>query len=1654
MSLQNSFIKSFQNLKNCSKEKYKAEKKKSLKYKFIVWTLFSEMIVHIILIFSVFKIIFLNIEKNYNNFYDDNKENILNKTFDNSIKIKVDKNNNILINYTIKIEILNNSLDHMSNLTSYEKKHLSNLNNNTHIILNEIKNNNLKVSFTKFSINSSNIKLDTYKDEILYKLLKNNYFKLKWKYWVELFLALLTILLALLVILLDKKMIISNNLIYEIIKILSLFNINNFFQISIFLIKNFEIIDYKFEIGSKICSNVYFSLIVMASIILLFCSFLLNFFMKNEISNLIICCFFMIFEELLTSEEFNIMSKENLIDLMWKFLLYMLFICQTMITNSYEIEIKNKLNRQNKKFKALKQFLNFLNIPIIEINSEKKFFCNQAYIQEIYLNFNNHKNFEIFEKLKMLDLKFLRMNDIENKAKFIFSIQNIDLNSSFKNLNKFNKFNYYEKSYRNSLKNISEIKNKSTNFTEKMTFFQASGISTREEITNLFECFKLEIEINLQELDKEISFYDVMPNNFIQTGTKKLLIKKNCQFLIEKIGKINEEFFKNFCILFKKFKSENHIDDNEFLKLGEIIILNKSSDGKKIYDLYIRQNHQTSDFMEFTFKNKGETLNIRNSNEYDEKIENSDFKILFPQFIKKICHEIRNPIINILQLVKNLKKLNHNERLSVSKLLQDDYNNNSNINIKNPREGNSEVYDILYNNSNLNSFRMSSFDKLIIQNTNNNQYDSKINTMVNFINSNKNEKFKPNSTKSLKISVNNNINYNINNNIENGFNGTINQYVNTNNDINNLNENKMNVLDIFDQNEYLINLKKIKCISKIINFTIHEFEFLQEIIQSKNNKSFIVNKIKENFSSNKIYLNIKNEIDRIKRLFENMIRIANKKLKLEMLIDENTPQNINIDKKAIEIILFNLLSNAIKFSYSGEIIVKLFYNKEFNKLSFNISDEGIGISEEYIEQIGTFMYKINSRNNISGLGIGIYHVKLIVEALEGNLLISSKLGKGTNIYLDFKTYDKIEEIENHNSYSDYTKKNSDLINFEYDKIINDNILDEKSFKNLKKSQLEIECSKQDEIKSFINKIKRTKTTKENFSNKLSLLSDTEKEVNNRFGMKYKILINSTNNLNKISDFRNLLSEPPNFKYNFNNKISFSNLSEKNSLSNFRRNIFSGIHQNKNKANQNDIILSNSNNKKLVTQTTISSYESNLRNLFLSKISNDKNISNNNINVFNESNYDENFQSKNYNISRRDTKSEDLNIRRYNYSETKKMNINNDYKNSKTFNSRVKFNQQRHSNKIEEDSEEYSKKFKTTNNSSVGNNSNQYFYRIINDNKAQEIDIPVINFLKKHSDANENLDHDKLEKSIITVKNDYDHLKINYNDLFKSKNKRLNIPRPSNHSITIPSEFYQEMMKLNSSLHNSSSENSPKETHIKLKNDSYSVQEGNKVLNLNNNKNCFKNSLFGKPNISVLVSNPDKIYYENKNIYKTIESNNNNLKNNIYSNTLNNPNNIENKLKDSGRCSLLSNIKLAADNGIRKDKTYKFLIVDDEILIRKSQMNVIEKYFRKKKMNVELTECSDGVECLFKLYEGILNGIKYDMIFTDETMNFIRGTAMARIVKSLIGENILYDIKIFMITSYDESILSSENGNYNIDFFCSKPLSNFSLEKVFSNFKLL
>ena len=105
---------------------------------------------------------------------------------------------------------------------------------------------------------------------------------------------------------------------------------------------------------------------------------------------------------------------------------------------------------------------------------------------------------------------------------------------------------------------------------------------------------------------------------------------------------------------------------------------------------------------------------------------------------------------------------------------------------------------------------------------------------------------------------------------------------------------------------------------------------------------------------------------------------------------------VNGDRDRIQQVLFNLLSNANKYSGSDSSIILRAYRKD-NMLVVSVEDAAPKISD--VEKIRIFepYYRggdDEQRNRISGLGLGLYIVKRIVELHKGELWIENKAGKG------------------------------------------------------------------------------------------------------------------------------------------------------------------------------------------------------------------------------------------------------------------------------------------------------------------------------------------------------------------------------------------------------------------------------------------------------------------------------------------------------------------------------------------------------------------------------------------------------------------------------------------------------------------------------------
>ena len=84
--------------------------------------------------------------------------------------------------------------------------------------------------------------------------------------------------------------------------------------------------------------------------------------------------------------------------------------------------------------------------------------------------------------------------------------------------------------------------------------------------------------------------------------------------------------------------------------------------------------------------------------------------------------------------------------------------------------------------------------------------------------------------------------------------------------------------------------------------------------------------------------------DAVKEVTDIMrFQLQQKKLKLDVKIDDNVPQQILSDLKRYKQILFNLVGNASKFTFIGGLKIKLNFDSGNKVLLTSIEDSGIGI---------------------------------------------------------------------------------------------------------------------------------------------------------------------------------------------------------------------------------------------------------------------------------------------------------------------------------------------------------------------------------------------------------------------------------------------------------------------------------------------------------------------------------------------------------------------------------------------------------------------------------------------------------------------------------------------------------------------------------------
>ena len=140
--------------------------------------------------------------------------------------------------------------------------------------------------------------------------------------------------------------------------------------------------------------------------------------------------------------------------------------------------------------------------------------------------------------------------------------------------------------------------------------------------------------------------------------------------------------------------------------------------------------------------------------------------------------------------------------------------------------------------------------------------------------------------------------------------------------------------------------------------------------------------------------------DLIKEVFDSLsMEIAKNGMRSSFKKGAEQPLVVYADKEKIAQVLTNLIQNAIKYrKFEGSIVASV-YKTEEKKALIEISDNGIGITEQSLPRIFERFYRTEAgrSRNAGGSGLGLSICKHIIEAHGETIHARSTPGTGTTI---------------------------------------------------------------------------------------------------------------------------------------------------------------------------------------------------------------------------------------------------------------------------------------------------------------------------------------------------------------------------------------------------------------------------------------------------------------------------------------------------------------------------------------------------------------------------------------------------------------------------------------------------------------------------------
>lgn len=140
--------------------------------------------------------------------------------------------------------------------------------------------------------------------------------------------------------------------------------------------------------------------------------------------------------------------------------------------------------------------------------------------------------------------------------------------------------------------------------------------------------------------------------------------------------------------------------------------------------------------------------------------------------------------------------------------------------------------------------------------------------------------------------------------------------------------------------------------------------------------------------------------DLIKEVFENLFWKAEQhNITFSFKKGCEQPLTVFADKEKVRQVLSNLVDNSIKYGRHGGNVVASVYNTDDKNILIEISDDGMGIHEKYIDRVFERFFRTSEGRgrDVMGSGLGLSICKHIIEAHGHTIHVRSKENVGTTI---------------------------------------------------------------------------------------------------------------------------------------------------------------------------------------------------------------------------------------------------------------------------------------------------------------------------------------------------------------------------------------------------------------------------------------------------------------------------------------------------------------------------------------------------------------------------------------------------------------------------------------------------------------------------------